>query len=426
MTFVIAIATCCRWARHTAAGRRDSSGRIGLALGLAAVLLAGGGTTAVDQESKAIPPFKRVLIDRDPPKQPYYKLVGDVNGDGNNDIVVAGRVGPIVIYSGPEWKKSVIAAGGFNGGVNGSLADLNGDGRLDIVMGSIVWFENPASAGAEWKVHRIDEQNIHDIEVADLDGDGRLEVVCRGQSAFGRSGNEVFVYHQTAPDTWKKARIESPHGEGLKVADVGGDGKPDVVIGTIWYRNDSDQWAKHQCGPQWTEPDTKVEVGDINGDGRPDIVLTPAELKGERSRISWFESPIGDRTKTWKEHVIVPDIECVIHSLALGDFNQDGALDVAYAEMHQGADPDEVVVMFNGNRGEKWQKLVVDADGSHDIVAADLDGDGDLDIIGANHDGVHPVILWENQLASKVTPAASWTPLDNRRTGGARVARGCS
>ena len=48
-------------------------------------------------------------------------------------------------------------------------------------------------------MHRIDMQNIHDVEVADLNGDGRLDVVCRDQSAFGASGkrgSEIFAYYQ--------------------------------------------------------------------------------------------------------------------------------------------------------------------------------------------------------------------------------------
>ncbi|MCX8036902.1 MAG: VCBS repeat-containing protein [Candidatus Sumerlaeia bacterium] len=369
--------------------------------------IAGGRMLAAAQSAQPLPAFQRVLIDSAPPKQPYYKMVGDVTGDGRLDIVIAGRVGPIVVYAAPDWKKSVIAEGGYKGGVKGELVDLNRDGRLDIVMGGVVWFENPGKAGDKWPVHAIGEQNVHDIEVADLNGDGLLDVVARDQSAFGRRGNEIFVFYQTAPGTWKKERMECPHGEGLKLADVNADGKPDIVINGLWYQNDSGKWTPHTFAPEWTEPDTKVGFGDINGDGRPDLVLTPSELKGQRYKISWFECPAGDRTAAWKEHVIVPDIECVIHALALGDFNKDGLLDIAYAEMHQGEDPDEVVVMFNLDKGGNWAKQVIDREGSHDIVAADLDGDGDLDIVGANHADVHPVHLWENQLGGPKKPKAT-------------------
>jgi len=73
-----------------------------------------------------------------------------------------------------------------------------------------------------------------------------------------------------------------------------------------------------------------------------------------------------------------------------------GDVDVAIAEMHQGADPDEMSVLLNGGKGETWKKQVLAERGSHDIVVADPDGDGDLDIIGANHAGVHPLEMWRN------------------------------
>ena len=160
--------------------------------------------------------------------------------------------------------------------------------------------------------------------------------------------------------------------------------------------NASGAWEEHEYAPGWTEPDAKVETGDVNNDGRLDIVLTPSELKGERHRIAWFEAPEGDQAGPWTEHVIIDPIECVVHAQGLGDFNRDGLLDVAYAEMHQGQDPDEVCVAINSGRGRSWRKHVLATEGSHDIVVADLDGDGDPDIVGANHAGTHPVELWEN------------------------------
>jgi dienelactone hydrolase len=385
----------------------------GLALPLGAVLLLAAPTiTAESPASELIPKFKRLVIDQNPPRQPWYKMVGDVTGDGNPEIIVAGRAGPIVMYSRPDWKKRVIAETGSEGGVRGSLADINGNGRLDMVMGGIVWLENPGPSGGDWKAHRIDRQRVHDVLVADLNGNGRLEVVARDQSAFGNTGNTVYIYHQESPNSWRREVLDAPHGEGIALADVDGDGRPDIVLGGVWFRNDSGAWRAHRFAAEWTHPHVKVEVGDINGNGRLDIVLTPAELKGQRYRISWFESPPGEKSRDWTEHVIVPEVEAVVHSLALGDFNKNGALDLAYAEMHQGDPPQEVVVMFNLDQGAKWEKLVIDTAGSHDIVAADLDGDGDLDIVGANHDGGHPVVIWENQLVSRPSALRGTLPLD--------------
>jgi hypothetical protein len=272
-----------------------------------------------------------------------------------------------------------------------------------------VWFENPGTRGAEWKVHHIDQQRVHDVLAADLTGNGRPDAVSRAQSAFGRAegrtGNVIHLYYQEELNTWRKETLECPHGEGITIADLDDDGKLDIVIGGEWFRNAAGKWIRHVFAAEWAHPHTKVEVGDINGYGRPDIVLTPAELLGQRYRISWFESPAGDKTRPWKEHAIVPDIECVVHALALGDYNKDGTVDVAYAEMHQGKDPDEVVIMFNYENGARWENLLIDNLGSHDIVAADLDGDGDLDLVGANHAGAHPLVVWENPLILR--PSAS-------------------
>lgn len=79
-------------------------------------------------------PFTQMTLDPQPPSQPYYKMVGDLDGDGDRDVIVGGSKGPLVWYANPGWKKTTIAAGGWNG-VNGEVADLDGDGDADLVMG---------------------------------------------------------------------------------------------------------------------------------------------------------------------------------------------------------------------------------------------------------------------------------------------------
>ncbi len=356
-------------------------------------------------------PFTTVTVDAAPPSSPWYKMVGDINGDGKPDIIVAGSGGPLVWYAAPTWTKTQIAANGWNG-VKGDAEDVDGDGDVDIVMGGVVWFRNPRIGGGAWTKIQIDNQKAHDVEVGDLDRDGKMDVVGRDQSAFGSAGNAIYVYRQTSPTAWTKRTFTCPHGEGLKLADMDRDGDPDIVIGGRWYENSGDPiggaWTERVYTTAYTEGDAKVEVADVNGDGRVDVVLTPAELAGATYKIAWYQAPADPKAAGWTERIVVASIETIVHALGVGDFNLDGDLDIAYAEMHQGADPDEVVVMHNLGGGTSWSKQVLSTKGSHDIVVADIDADGDLDIVGANHGGSYqPVELWRNTL-----DPTGGTPLD--------------
>jgi hypothetical protein len=240
------------------------------------------------------------------------------------------------------------------------------------------------------------------VEVGDLDGDGRLDIVTRNQSSFANpSGDRFHIWKQQTPDKWSGLEVKCPHGEGVKLCDIDRDGDLDAVIGARWYENTGDilkgPWTEHVYSTSWKLADAEVQCYDLNNDGRPDVVLTPAELKGGTYRISWFEVPQDAKTPNWPEHVIEEVQETVVHALGVADMNNDGKSDVVVAEMHQGADPDEVRVHLNQGGGLTWTKQVLSTTGSHDIVLADIGADGDTDIVGANHaDSFQAVQLWEN------------------------------
>jgi hypothetical protein len=348
-------------------------------------------------------PFEHIIVDPagSAPEDPYGKSVGDINNDGRIDLVAGGRSGGgLVWYENPNWIKHFIDSGsGYSTDHEVVDIDKDGDNDLAIVTATNVrWYENTNGIGTSWAEHVIEARKMHDIEVADFNEDGRLDIVARNQ---GSTGNALHFYMQNSPTSWTHSEMSIPFGEGLLVDDVNVDGKEDIIINSQWYENTGSSWTPHVYSSTWTHGDVYIANGDINGDGRSDIIISPSEAAGGTYRISWFEAPV-NRYDIWTEHIIDQNVETVHHFIGAGDFDMDGEIDVATAEMHQGSNPDEVRIYINQGYGQSWTAQVIATTGSHSMKIDDIDGDGDLDLYGANwHSSAPngaPIELWLNSL----------------------------
>lgn len=377
--------------------------------------------------------FEHSIIDPQGPRSPWAKTMGDINGDGLEDLIVGGHApnkpailhrlmqklgiwsdenvkGNLVWYQNPSWEKHLIS-NQYKIRTDIKISDMDDDGKVDIVAltdSGLIWLQNPKvkEGNQQWLTFTIDSQIFHDVEAIDLDGDGDLDLVARNQSLFGHNnGHLVHLFYQEGKQKWMKITVPVDHGEGLKLANIDDDDYIDIIVNGLWLKNPhaspGSNWQAYTFTDSWKWQDTKIDAADIDNDGRTDIVLTPAEKEGQIYRISWFENPENQKT-IWKEHTIDSNVEAIHHAVQARDFNNDGYIDILTSEMNQGDNPDEVKIYINNHPEKIWTKQVISTSGAHNIQSMDIDNDFDMDFFGThweieNYTGDYPVKLWENQ-----------------------------
>ena len=354
-------------------GRVTSPRSIRLAGTATAVVVLGWVTYAV-----AVPTVTYVQIDASGPPGQRGKDAGDIDGDGQEDIVVASTGGQLVWYKNPTAAKSVIAADTATSGPI-TVADLDGINGNDVIVpiaGGAVWFANNGN-GTGWTKRVLPtSQKVHDAEVGDLDGDGKNDVLVRNEYPGSTS---VAALRQISPTSWVRTVVDLPEaGSGLEMADIDRDGKLDFVVGKYWYKNSSTigsiSFLPAKIYNINAEQDALIAIGRINNDRRLDLFITsPHPSFSGGGTTAWYAQPLNLDT-TWRRVVLETYVRREFHSAVIADLDGDGDNDLATATTVATRAAAQVKVFLNRGSGVFDPPLVIANKNSHELHFVVWDG----------------------------------------------------
>ena len=368
---------------------------------------------------------------------------GDVNGDGWTDLFVGnfgdrpdevyeqrGATGPVpdqLLLGGPDGFRVDETFPEMRGRTSGAaLADLDGDGDLDLVIarnvngrGEIGSTPSVVVRNDDGRLSDVieldDRRGARSIGVLDYDGDGQLDLYLvedrfiGGSSALYRNAGDLQFRDVTAAAGLPR----DVAGLGVAATDLAGDGRPDLFVGGSnrlfvnggdgrFREVDNDEFQWRTFGEE--DDVAGVAAGDVNGDGRTDLVLGQhfnSTLEGDRRvAVRLYLNEGGEagqpRFRDVTEAAGLVGLPTKAPHVELVDFDADGRLDLlTTASAGGGGEPAifrSVGVEDGVPRFEAPDGLGSDA---YWVTAAtgDFDRDGRLDVFLVDWEPARPSLL---------------------------------